>query len=277
METKIRLMKPDDLDAVGELRPEGWGDIVPPIMFYLNDPSCTTFVAEQQGRIIGVSNGTYWGQTGWVGPIIVGTSSRGQGLGSLLTKTIMKDLELKGCRTLLLIATEFGKPVYEKLGFTVDSRYCFLKAEQAVLEQANLSSQLRAVHSTDLPMLVELDRRASGENRMTVLEKLLHNNGGWVIPREDGSGLRGYYLHGAPWGSGPIVAEDEEAGCSLLHQAFVVEKHLSAGVSEHNHKAIEYLQTLGFTIGKYADRMVLGDHPAWQPDMIYSRISGSLG
>ncbi|WP_028549957.1 GNAT family N-acetyltransferase [Paenibacillus sp. UNC451MF] len=278
METKIRPMQWSDLDAVGQLRPEGWGDILPPIIFYLNDPACMTFVAERADRIIGVANGTDWGQTGWVGPIIVDASSRGQGLGSLLTKTIMEGLQAKGCRTLLLIATEFGKPVYEKLGFIGDSRYCFLKAEQqADFEAYSGSIPLRAAHPSDLPMLSELDQRAAGERRISVLEKLLQNNGGWVVPREDGSGIRGYYLHGAPWGSGPIVAEDEEAGCRLLQQAFVVEKHLSAGVSEHNHKAIEYLQRIGFTIVTYADRMVLGEHPVWHPDMIYSRISGSLG
>lgn len=276
--TLIREMKLDDLEAVGQLRPEGWGDIVPPIRFYLDEPSCTTFVAEQENRIIGVANGTCWGATGWIGPIIVGTLARGQGLGTLLTKTIMEHLHAQGCGTLLLIATEFGKPVYEKLGFTTASRYCFLKAEQLTpVESNDASSLLRAVQPSDLPKLAELDRRAAGENRVTVLEKLLRHNGGWVLPREDGSGLRGYYLHGDPWGSGPIVAEDEEAGRMLLQQALVVEQHLSIGVSELNIVAIEYLQSIGFAIVRYADRMVLGEHPAWHPDMIYARISGSLG
>ncbi|MBE1446203.1 GNAT family N-acetyltransferase [Paenibacillus sp. OAS669] len=278
MDIVIRPMLWNDLEAVGQLRPKGWGDIAPQMLYYWNDPSCMTFVAERGDRIVGMANATCWGPTGWLGPIIVEPSSRGLGLGSRLTRTVMDDLHSKGCRTLQLIATEFGKPVYEKLGFTVESRYCFLKAEpEAVMEEAAGSGQLRAVQAADLPMIAELDRRAAGENRMTVLEKLLQHNGGWVVPKEDGSGIRGYYLHGAPWSPGPIVASDVEAGRMLLQQAVISEKHHSIGVSELNTKAIDYLQQIGLTIASCADRMVLGERSAWRPDMIYSRISGSLG
>ena len=71
-------------------------------------------MAEPDG-ILAIGQGIATGRAGWIGNIIVRPEVRRRGLGSRLTKDIADLLQARGCSTLLLIATELGEPVYQKL------------------------------------------------------------------------------------------------------------------------------------------------------------------
>ncbi|ULL13765.1 GNAT family N-acetyltransferase [Paenibacillus sp. H1-7] len=272
--TSIRLMRSNDLEPLGAIQPEGWKDIRAMFAYYLTYPACTSIVAEQDGRIVGSANGTYWGATGWVGPIIVDQRARGQGIGTLLTEAVMEQLHKQGCSTLLLIATELGQPVYEKLGFAVQGRYCFMKGGSELLQTVR-EGPVRPLSPSDLPAIERLDREASGEDRSSLLRKL-QASGGLVVTDGNDGAVRGYFLR-SPWGLGPIVADSPEAGFTLLQRAMAMEGHKSAAFHEDNTAAAEYLLQAGFTINTYASRMVLGESVAWKPQNIFARISGSFG
>ena len=65
---------------------------------------------------------------GWIGTIFVEPAWRGQGLGRAITQSIIGRLDGAGCRTLVLVATNEGRQLYERMGFEVQTQYRILQA-----------------------------------------------------------------------------------------------------------------------------------------------------
>jgi len=82
-------------------------------------PNCRPILAERDREIVGTGVATVSGRVGWVGTIWVAPALRRRGLGRAITEAVIEELEASGCRTLVLVATEAGRPVYERLGFEV--------------------------------------------------------------------------------------------------------------------------------------------------------------
>ena len=68
------------------------------------------------------------GPVGWIGTIWVAPAARRTGLGRALTEATIEAAESAGCRTLVLVATAEGRPLYERLGFRVATEYRILEA-----------------------------------------------------------------------------------------------------------------------------------------------------
>jgi GNAT superfamily N-acetyltransferase len=163
-EWHIRPLTPSDLDAaVAATAQVGWGNLRPHFAFYLEQPGCYPLVAEIEEKTVGTAAGTRRGSVGWIGHVIVQTGYRRRGIGSALVEAVIARLEEAGCRTLLLIATDLGRPVYERLGFRVDSLYC--KLSGPTLDAHPTHPDLRRVAESDLPAIRALDQMASGEDR----------------------------------------------------------------------------------------------------------------
>src|SRR4051812_10958260 len=77
-------------------------------------PDGTLLVAEQDGVLLGTAASIGFGPTGWLGGITVAPGARGRGLGRDLT---LAALEALGPReTVLLLASDLGRPIYDRLG-----------------------------------------------------------------------------------------------------------------------------------------------------------------
>ena len=83
-------------------------------------------VAEAGGELVGVAAGAVFDGTGWVGGVAVVPASRRLGLGGALTEAVVAFLQGRGATTVLLHATDLGRPVYERLGFVPDGAYLTL-------------------------------------------------------------------------------------------------------------------------------------------------------
>src|SRR5665647_1481260 len=89
------------------------------LRFAASHANCRPILAERDREIVGTGVATVSGRVGWVGTIWVAPALRGRGLGRALTEAVIEELEGSGCRTLVLVATEAGRPVYERLGFEI--------------------------------------------------------------------------------------------------------------------------------------------------------------
>ena len=90
----------------------------------MDHPTCFPLVADAGGRrILGTGVATANGRVGWVGAIFVALDQRRNGLGTTLSAAVVEELERRGCTTQVLIATDEGRPIYERLGFAVQTRY----------------------------------------------------------------------------------------------------------------------------------------------------------
>src|SRR5262249_31195502 len=99
----------------------GWGDQRQTIRFYAHHPYCSCFLAKKEGATVGLAVASQRGPVGWLGPIIVSPDYQRQGIGAALTRALIQHLGAQHCQTFLLIATDAGQPVYEKLGFQVET------------------------------------------------------------------------------------------------------------------------------------------------------------
>src|SRR5262245_39656860 len=167
---EIRPMTPDDVGpATDGIIRASWGDRRTWFEFATTQPECRPIVAELDGAIVGTGVASANGSVGWVGTIWVDPAHRGQGLGRALTQRVIDDLEAGGCRTLLLVATDEGRPLYERMGFEVQTRYRILEAPGldggAPAAATADGAVVRPFAGPDLDALLRLDREATGEAR----------------------------------------------------------------------------------------------------------------
>jgi GNAT superfamily N-acetyltransferase len=283
-EVTIRPMRPEDLlPAVDAIREGGWGERLRSFEFFLAYPAAHPFVAESDGKIVGTSVATQNGSVGWVGLVFVSPAMRG--LGRDLTAAALDCFDELGCRSVVLAATELGRPVYERLGFVVDGGYVILsgpprsdavaapRSAHADPRGAVIDPRLRALTPGDLAAVAKLDRDASAEDRSGLIRAAPE---GWVL--DDAETIRGYALR-TPWGLGPAIARDPSDGAVLLEvlRSRATGETMTLSLATENTAAVEYLRRIGFEEQRHLPRMVRGDPVPWTPEHIWTIFSFALG
>jgi GNAT superfamily N-acetyltransferase len=258
-----------DLDRIVPLQPEGWADIVPYFRFYIEAPFCFPIKIVDHGELVAIGCALLTAHTGWLSHIITAPQRRGHGFGMAVTQRLIEIIEENHRSTQLLIATEMGQPLYEKLGFHVACDYTFFAPEP--LPPAPPRDDVRPLAQRDLTDLAALDRVATGEDRRSMLELFWQR--GWVVT--DGEDrLRGFYL--PDLAEGPVVAADADAGRILLR----VRLGLSADrtvLPSANRVGLGYLADLGLRADKTLARMVRRGRDPLNPNLIFNRVGGHFG
>ncbi|MDQ0324375.1 GNAT superfamily N-acetyltransferase [Rhodopseudomonas julia] len=164
------------------------------------------------GQLVGTANFVPYGDAaGTCNMIIVDPSMRGIGLGRRLMQAA---LDAAGDRECRLIATDAGRPLYEKLGFAVTGMITQYNGTAVKMDAPG--SAEKAVPD-DLDALAALDLEAIGMNRRSLLALLLREGDVWV--RRHGSVLEGFVVlrkFGRGMLIGPLVARDDAIAQGLL-------------------------------------------------------------
>ena len=82
------------------------------------------FLAEVDGQPVGTTCCCLFGDVAWINLVLVAESQRGQGIGTALLRFVGQFLDERGVTCQRLDATPLGQPVYGKLGFTGEYRWC---------------------------------------------------------------------------------------------------------------------------------------------------------
>lgn len=256
----------------------GWGNRSTFLGWAVRHPSCHAFVAtgEADGTIVGTAIATEYGSVGWVGSIFVDVDHRGRGIGRALTRTTIADLEDRGCRTLVLIATEAGRRIYEDEGFTIDAAH-FRYTPPSTGQLLDDVGSTQAFTSSMLPEILELDEAATGEDRSAVLRTLVGPDSTRVTARTDGS--VGGFLVEAPWNRAAVIASTPDDAIRLLEwrRRSDPAAHVAVALFDRNEAGRSRLRAEGWIEGDGGVRMIRGDPVAWQPDWIWSHFNGTLG
>ena len=277
---EIRPMLAADVDETADavLR-SGWGDRRVKMAWVAGHAACRPFVAEADGAIVGTGVTTVNGPVGWIGTIWVEPAWRGQGLGRALTLATIEAAESAGCSTLVLVATAAGQPLYERLGFRIQTQYRIV--ETPGLGHAGAGAgppRVRAFRDSDLPAILELDAAATGEDRAHVLTDFAAPATTQCVERDDGS-LGGFVIR-APWGGGATIAPDPDDAVAILHArrlASTPERRVRAGLLATNTAGLERLLDDGWVDAWHAPRMIRGAMPAWQPAAIWGQFDHAIG
>ena len=156
----IREFNLSDMDSIRNLQPDGWDDITFYFYLYSREKFCYPIVALENGDLIGVANGISNGRTGWLSHIIVSPEYRRRGIGYRLTSYVISCLDELGCETKILIATELGEKLYEKMDFKKTCLYRFYKGDQ--LNGDIQHENIRRLADEDIDSVLQLDRMISG-------------------------------------------------------------------------------------------------------------------
>src|SRR5262249_36285856 len=245
-DVRIRPMRGTDVEpATDAILRGGWGQRGPALRFFTRHPHAHGYVAEADGHIVGTSIATQHGSVGWIGLVFVSPELRGRGLGAAMTRAALGRLHELGCRSVLLAATELGEPIYRRLGFTVTGSYSMfsLQRPRPTLDSTPTDPRVRQMQPADFAAIAALDRRATGEDRSDSLRGTGPSQRGWVFEDTE---IRGFALR-MPWGSGPTLSTDPEAGQRLLdwHGTFG-DAAARLTVPTANVAACDYLRDAGF-------------------------------
>ncbi len=274
---ELRPMTVAEVDRIADLvLAGGWADFRRQLAFAVGSSDCVAVVAEVGGEPAGVGVGTRNGTVGWLGPIFTAPARRGHGVGRGLTEAVARWLEEAGCATLLLAATDLGRPVYERLGFVAFGRYHVLSGPAAALPEPG--PNLYPLGPGDWAAVDALDRWASGEERAHLLGAFGREGAGWVVADDASGRLRGYAL-ATPWGAGPVVAPDPVDALALLRRSATLgeDGRLTAVLPAENAMGRALLAGLGFVEARSLPRMQRGASVAWRPEAIWRLFSFGMG
>lgn len=270
----IRPMTWTDVGPAAEaIQRADWGDRTAFLRFIVGHAACHPVVAVDDDGVAGTGLATVCGSVGWVGLIWVRPDMRGRGLGRALTERALEDLEVSGCPTQLLVATEEGYRVYRTLGFRELSRDHVLVAP-GLPAARRADPTLRLARPADGAAIARLDRRVSGEDRRHLLDVATD---GWVLV--EAGRVRAFAVQ-APAGGVGVVAPDPDHGLRLLTlRRRLVGPHgkARADVLEENRDGLARLAADGWQEVWSGARMVRGPAPDWQPTAIWSVFGHAIG
>ncbi|MDF0699776.1 GNAT family N-acetyltransferase [Rhizobium sp. MC63] len=207
---EIAAFRPDHLDAALALsRQAGWPHRVEEWQMALS--LSEGMVAIEDNRVVGTVLVTPYKQDcATINMVIVDETMRGRGLGRSLMDAA---LQIAGDRSLRLVATTAGLPLYQKLGFHETG---------TVLQHQGLARDIPAPAGTDvataddLRAIMALDRLAFGADREDLLSYLAKVGEFAVIRRDGVSGFACLRAFGRGEVIGPVVAADIEDAMKLI-------------------------------------------------------------
>lgn len=225
---------------------------------------CLLVAVGRLRRIVGGACCASFGATGWIGALGVIPRARGRGVGAALTEACVQWLRDQGAQTVLLHATDAGRPVYESLGFVAEGRS---RAWRGGPVRTRPAPGLRSLRNADRPALRAFDRAVTGEDRDPVLDAVAPLTG--MCAERDGR-MTGYLL-ASPWGAGPaVLAEDPECGLELLSAARGATQGPSIlTLPDDNAAGVNALERWGFRPVNHAERMRLGPELDWHPEQLF--------
>jgi ribosomal protein S18 acetylase RimI-like enzyme len=285
----LRRMTPADIEPASEaLLADDWGDRRAWFEFATSHPECRVFVAEgADGAILGTGVVTINGPVAWIGTIWVVSSARGQGIGRALTEAPIEAAESAGCRTLVLVATDAGRPLYERMGFRVQTWYRTMEAP-GLAGSLDLGdggsgrgpghSRVRAFRADDLESMASLDRTATGEDRRHLLTAFAAPETTLVLTT-DSDAPSGYVIR-APWGGGATIASGADGALAILHARRLAagpDRRVRAGILLENEAGARALAEDGWTEAWQAPRLTRGEALDWQPEHIWGQFNHALG
>jgi len=264
----ITPIRTEDLGAIREFQPEGWGDIIELFIYNIHCAFCYPIKMSIAERMVAVGNTILYKDTAWLSQIIVHPAYRNRGLGKAITQELIDQIDKQQYKTILLDATSLGYPVYQKLGFETISEHLHFSANETA-SAFEKSTSIVPVDEHHHEAIFQLDKLATGEQREKKLMEKLHE--AWIYTSN--KKLKGMYL--PTLGKGLIIAHQPDAGIELMKWRMNTNK--SGMLPAENKPAIDFLLSNGWTQSRISRRMKLGRAIDWKPCCIYNVISGAFG
>jgi len=264
---EIRPARPDE-PVARTLDEAGFGPHVARLLGYPRDsPDGEILVAASGRRLLGGACCASFGATGWIGALGVLPRARRRGIGEQLTRAAIAWLESRGAQTVLLYATDLGRPVYDRVGFARElPARAWRGTPPAARGAERLPPGVRRLRPSDRDAILALDHAATNEDRRPVLD-MLPALLGLGLERE--GELVAFTLQ-TPWGAGPaVVGADDAAGIAMLRALVLEPQPVTITVPEDNRVGVRTLSDWGFQPVNSALRMRHGPPVGHDPSRMF--------
>ena len=221
--TRIRRLEERDIDvAIALTDLEAWAYTREDFrrLLALSPDGC--FVAERDGRVVGVLTTTTYEGLAFLGAVIVAPELRGKGVGKEMMEAALAHLRATGVRTVRLNAYLNAIPFYERLGFRRE--YEVIRWHSPAVPGGQVRG-VRPIRTADLADLAHMDAKYFGASRRILLARLAEEFPATFLVAEHGGRLRGFIV-GNPTGDsceiGPWVVEPGSSGIAEdLYRALI--------------------------------------------------------
>jgi GNAT superfamily N-acetyltransferase len=238
------------------------------------------FVAELDGTAVGTVTTCRFGPVAWVAMMVVDERFRSRGIGRALMVQALSVLDNHGVRSVRLDATPQGRPLYESLGFTLETTFTRFQGTLSPWER--VGPALPRVHGDDvLERVCDLDRSVTGTDRARLLRRLAaeHPESLAVVP--DAAGVNGFLMSrpGARARQiGPCIAHPE-SGPLLFHEAQqrYAGEPVFIDIPETNAPATLQAAVLGLVPGRHLMRMGRGPRIVEDLDRLWASAGPEKG
>jgi len=282
---EIRLLDESDIPAAMQLKELAcWNQTENDWRRLLRLEPRGCFCALVGGDLVGTTTTTtYENQLAWIGMVLVNPQNRRRGIATRLMNTALTYLRGR-VATVMLDATPEGQPVYEKLGFGIESvreRWVGFVADTP-LRSGGVKSAVQ-LDSETRRELFALDRRAFGADRSKLIEILIEN--ACVEPvlatASDGR-VQGYAL--ARRGSnadyvGPVVTSDPEQAGPLLDRVLsqLTGRQIYVDLNSAFERGAELLAARGFVKQRDLIRMCYGARNSATSAWVFAMAGPEVG
>ncbi|WP_051442872.1 GNAT family N-acetyltransferase [Mesorhizobium sp. WSM3626] len=210
IDTKFAEFRAEHVDETLELTAQaGWTNFMDNLLMLL-DLGCG-YVATMNNHLVGSICMTFFGEVATIGLLVVDEKMRRQGIGGQLMRLALEKAGEPECR---LIATSDGKPLYLKLGF---DRLEAVHTHRGVIPCMEAQHGAEWATRDDLEQISDIDRRATGLDRRTLISTLW-NKGLVAVIRHAGKvvGYAAILRYGSVEVAGPVIACDTYQARRLL-------------------------------------------------------------
>lgn len=229
-------------------------------------------VARRWGIPVGFVTSIKYGNSGWIGNLVVREQFRGQGVGTMLMKSALAALENAGAETVWLTASLAGKPIYESLGFkSVDviNRW----VGRGIGDEEDDHPTKRCISRDEM---LDIDKAGWGDRRDAIIDlttergRVFSTRGAFLVSQPCAEGVQL-----GPWGGTDggalLLLEEALAETGWENKVFLDAPLGNSGLSS-------FLLGMGFLIQGTTLLMCKGNASAYAPERVYALASmGSMG
>jgi GNAT superfamily N-acetyltransferase len=285
----LRAMHAEDIPEADSFLKAAFGSpdsFAPRLRHFLGIETGHWLAAEENGRPVGSGGLTVMGRVGYIGLIAVDPVEQRRGIATCIMKRLLELADGMGCDTVLLDASDKGRPIYEKLGFVAEDLVGLWRrdADAGTILRDMRHPGDRAVPGgrADLDEIAAFDARAWGADRRAVLASYISGGPALVaLARESRGALEGYAILQSDIGTlGPWLSREGKAASALLDWGLEArgKAPLSAYLPAANEDGARLLAANGFSLIKTQTHMRLGR--ALSPSrrsFVYSQANFALG
>jgi GNAT superfamily N-acetyltransferase len=218
-----------------------------------------SFVALDEGRVVGTAIGIDYGGFGWIAMMLVHPDHRGRGVGARLLEKALT--AIRPGVPVRLDATPLGRPLYERYGFVLETSLTRHVRPANRIAPAIGAASVRPIESGDVDEIARTDRTITGGDRPALIGRIVGEAPEYAW-RSTGEGPQ-YCLgrYGRLFDQiGPIVANSQQTAIVLAGAALqqVGQKSAMIDAYDENLVFVEWLQSAGFEAQRPLYRMRRG-------------------